>query len=152
MRIRGALTPPPSIEEPVRKMPLGRISMDGGAGGGPELYHAAPMTLRPIQSAIPMVAHVYGDVSSRNLPIYPAVSTTIQQHSSAVESPTHIECLALILEKHVYRDPKSVRVSPISSPRKPTRANDAHHRSGNRVGGIAPIVSHLAGTRTCRGC
>jgi len=33
-----------------------------------KIPHAAPATERPIHNAIPSVAHVYGDVSSRNRP------------------------------------------------------------------------------------
>lgn len=46
--IRGARTPAPRIDEPVMKIP-----------------QAAPTTLKPIQLAIPKLAHKYGEVVSR---------------------------------------------------------------------------------------
>lgn len=51
VRMRGALTPPPRMEEPVMKMP-----------------HAAPTTDRPMQSEMPRLAHVNGDTDSRKAP------------------------------------------------------------------------------------
>jgi hypothetical protein len=60
--ILGALTPPPRIEEPVMKIPLLTLSqyfvlsklflLDAQCTD-----HAAPTTERPIQRAIPVLAH-----------------------------------------------------------------------------------------------
>ena len=47
--MRGALTPPPRMEEPVVNMP-----------------QPAPMTDREREAAIPIPAHMCGDVSVRN--------------------------------------------------------------------------------------
>jgi hypothetical protein len=51
VRMRGALTPPPRMDEPVMKMP-----------------HAAPTTDSPIQSDMPRSAHAKGDTDSRKAP------------------------------------------------------------------------------------
>jgi hypothetical protein len=51
VRIRGALTPPPTIEEPVKKIP-----------------HAAPTTDNPMHKAIPIFAQAYGETDSRKWP------------------------------------------------------------------------------------
>ena len=58
--IRGARTPAPRIEDPVIKIPLlvGKVICT---------YHAAPTTLRPMHKPIPVLAHTYGLVSSRNV-------------------------------------------------------------------------------------
>ena len=64
VRIRGALTPPPRIEEPVIKMPLQTNELAAlllvtveQAPLKVVAYHAAPTTDKPIQRAIPRSAH-----------------------------------------------------------------------------------------------
>lgn len=44
-RMRGAFTPPPTMEQPVNHIP-----------------HAAPTTLNPKPNATPKLAHPYGDM------------------------------------------------------------------------------------------
>ena len=68
--IRGALTPPPRIEEPVMKIPLfeilsvfARVRVWYSCA-----YHAAPTTDRPMQRPMPRSAHACGDTLSRNRP------------------------------------------------------------------------------------
>lgn len=50
--ILGALTPAPKILAPVTKIP-----------------QPAPITLRPMQRPIPVIAHAYGEVCSKNAPM-----------------------------------------------------------------------------------
>jgi hypothetical protein len=74
VRMRGARTPPPNIDDPVKKIPLFsgllemvvRLGIDGIHAGNP--YHPAPRTLKPKQRAMPTAAQAYGLVSSRNAP------------------------------------------------------------------------------------
>lgn len=72
VRILGALTPPPTIDEPVRKIPLKTALLAIQASSYPYhqsiAYHAAPTTDNPIHRAIPRVAQTYGDTDSRNWP------------------------------------------------------------------------------------
>jgi len=78
VRMRGALTPPPMMEEPVMKMPLlageswlACVVLLWGFNDGEwweGRYHAAPTTERPMQRPIPRLAHAYGDTVSRNRP------------------------------------------------------------------------------------
>lgn len=63
VRIRGALTPPPRMDDPVMKIPLERRLSAGDAGGfdgiaGNDAHHAAPTTEKPIHKAIPILAQV----------------------------------------------------------------------------------------------
>jgi hypothetical protein len=68
VRIRGARTPPPMIEEPVMKIPLGICQMViiSGLRERGTIYHAAPTTDSPMQSPMPKLAQACGDTSSRN--------------------------------------------------------------------------------------
>lgn len=67
--IRGALTPPPRIEEPVMNMPLYEIfSVRYPRMWNLCTYHAAPTTDSPMQRPMPKSAHAYGDTLSRNCP------------------------------------------------------------------------------------
>lgn len=71
VRIRGARTPPPTIEDPVMKMPLERkICQCPGSSQAPEgyPYHAAPTTDRPMHSEMPKLAQAVGDTDSRKAP------------------------------------------------------------------------------------
>jgi hypothetical protein len=61
--MRGARTPPPNIDAPVKKIPLYSRSLEmaamivvSGIHGG-NTHHPAPRTLKPKQRAIPIVAH-----------------------------------------------------------------------------------------------
>lgn len=97
VRMRGARTPPPMIEEPVMKIPLdpcqtGVVVREEG------LYHAAPTTDNPMQSPMPRLAQACGDTSSRNCPTYfkhqrpfhsyksPKVERTLKASPSPVKS------------------------------------------------------------------
>ena len=71
VRILGALTPAPRIDEPVMKIPL---SVGQNPVWEEELpvvcsYHAAPTTERPMQRVMPRSAHAYGEIDSRKAPI-----------------------------------------------------------------------------------
>jgi len=71
VRIRGALTPPPRIEDPVMNIPLDVVN--GLATYDPIFawtYHAAPTTDRPMHKPIPRSAQTYGDIVSKNCPTY----------------------------------------------------------------------------------
>lgn len=68
VRIRGARTPPPRMDEPVMKIPLrGRVSFTVSCQTR-YTHQPAPRTLRPMQRPIPVDAHAYGLVSSKNRP------------------------------------------------------------------------------------
>jgi hypothetical protein len=56
VRMRGARTPPPIIEEPVIKIPLVFLSENIGMVGKRDVYHAAPTTDNPMQSPMPKLA------------------------------------------------------------------------------------------------
>jgi hypothetical protein len=56
VRIRGARTPPPIIEEPVMKIPLEVYQRRGSDGREREEYQAAPTTDNPMQSPMPKLA------------------------------------------------------------------------------------------------
>jgi hypothetical protein len=74
VRIRGARTPPPRMDEPVTKIPLRSctnqpmspkpVRMEGNKC----THHPAPRTLSPMQRPMPVDAHMYGLDSSRNRP------------------------------------------------------------------------------------
>ena len=72
VRMRGARTPAPRIDEPVMKMPLYGVHRvnswpcDWTRIGF--IYHAAPTTDNPIHSPIPRSAQTYGDIDSRKAP------------------------------------------------------------------------------------
>ena len=66
--MRGALTPPPNIDAPVMKIPLQEELVHGYDWHNGHTYHPAPSTLSPRQRPIPVDAHAYGLVSSRNWP------------------------------------------------------------------------------------
>jgi hypothetical protein len=74
VRIRGALTPAPRIDEPVIKIPLDACELltvlpkTVPSHWILRPYHAAPTTERPMQSAIPVHAHAYGEIDSRKFP------------------------------------------------------------------------------------
>jgi hypothetical protein len=57
VRILGALTPPPMMDEPVMKIPLVRnVSVVPIERRETSHYHAAPTTDNPMQSPIPVEA------------------------------------------------------------------------------------------------
>lgn len=71
VRMRGARTPPPTIEDPVMKMPLQTklreyLGPSRASEGWP--YHAAPTTERPMHSEMPKLAQPVGDTDSRKAP------------------------------------------------------------------------------------
>lgn len=71
VRIRGARTPPPTIEDPVIKMPLKRktrefVEPSQAPEGLP--YHAAPTTDKPMHSEMPKLAQPVGETDSRKAP------------------------------------------------------------------------------------
>jgi hypothetical protein len=71
VRIRGARTPPPRMDEPVMKIPLRTPRGYYGIRrqkGCLVAYHAAPTTDSPMQSAMPRSAHAYGETDSRKAP------------------------------------------------------------------------------------
>ena len=58
--MRAARTPAPRMDAPVIKMPL--------VSAREATYHPAPMTLMPIQHAMPRFAQTYGDVFCKKPP------------------------------------------------------------------------------------
>ena len=74
VRMRGARTPPPNIDDPVKKIPLYSwllktvVSLGIDSIHVGDKYHPAPRTLKPKQRAMPTAAQAYGLVSSRNAP------------------------------------------------------------------------------------
>jgi hypothetical protein len=73
VRIRGARTPPPNIDAPVRNIPLRfvRINYVSHQQHSARFWitdHPAPRTLKPKQRPIPRDAQAYGLVSSKNAP------------------------------------------------------------------------------------
>jgi hypothetical protein len=72
VRIRGALTPPPRMDDPVMKIPLSvRTSsyhQSSRQRKGNVPYQAAPTTESPIHMAMPRSAHAYGETDSRKAP------------------------------------------------------------------------------------
>ena len=83
VRIRGARTPPPRIDEPVTKIPLrlGSINEQNAQWIARTKFshHPAPRTLSPIQRPIPVDAHMYGLDSSRNRPTLNASPEPVRQ-------------------------------------------------------------------------
>lgn len=132
VRIRGALTPPPIILVPVTNIPLLTPLTDCFFTVLADLissatYHAAPTTLSPIHSAIPSVAHVYGDVSSKNRPTW---APQCQSGSSnyrlfpitrRVGCLSNIKFLSIIVEQHIYKKIASVSKRP--QLKRPTRSS-----------------------------
>jgi len=73
VRILGALTPPPRIEAPVMKIPLLCLSQYADLSilflsDAQCTDHAAPTTERPMQRAIPVLAHAWGEMLRRKSP------------------------------------------------------------------------------------
>jgi hypothetical protein len=100
VRILGALTPPPRIDEPVMKMPLCivyRLSISVCTSISAVTDHAAPTTESPMQSAIPVPAHAWGENLRRCL------SDATSARYVWLNQSTHVECLSLSIKQHVWR-------------------------------------------------
>ena len=84
--MRGALTPPPRIDDPVTKMP-----------------HAAPTTDRPMHSAMPKSAHANGDTASRKPPTYIVDSSAFVRNGTTerMRCP-YIKGLAAAGKEHIW--------------------------------------------------
>lgn len=65
--MRGALTPPPMMLTPVVWIPLHTITHYFKNKNINYTYTAAPTTERATDRPMPTVAHMWGEVSSRNL-------------------------------------------------------------------------------------
>lgn len=78
--MRGALTPPPTMLTPVVWIPLKLFIFYEFMKQTLKItYTAAPTTDRATDSPIPTVAHICGEVSSRNLNIQ-SMNTRITPH------------------------------------------------------------------------
>jgi hypothetical protein len=99
VRIRGALTPPPTMDTPVVQMPLCDCQMPCLQNASRRTYHAEPTTERPMHSAMPTLANVYGEILSRKAPTWGPVS-----HVCSVLGQTraYVEGLSFVVEEHVW--------------------------------------------------
>ena len=98
VRIRGALTPPPTMDTPVVQMPLCDCQMRCVCVPDSQTYHAEPTTERPMHSAIPTLANVYGDMLSRKAPTWDVISHV---RIGLVGTRAYVESFAFVVEEHV---------------------------------------------------
>ena len=64
-----------------------------------ETYHAEPTTERPMHSAIPTLANVYGEMLSRKAPTWGTISPV---RAVEVQTRAYVEGLSFVVEEHVW--------------------------------------------------
>lgn len=96
VRIRGALTAAPRIDEPVMAIPLQNVSIKMTIGASlmrshPRIcaYQAAPTTDRPMHSAIPKFAQAEGVTDSKKAPTLKDSPLPVKSISTSLVSGGH---------------------------------------------------------------
>lgn len=142
VRIRGARTPPPNIEEPVMNIPLRSISLSAkldcrkkAKSSCEKTYHPAPNTLNPIHNPIPVAAHANGLDSSRNRPML-----------NASPDPIHHQVqVGLVLSKsyeQLVRGSMEMQRSRLACEEQ-VQCNDDDDERRQTVRVVRPVVAHL---------
>ena len=102
VRIRGALTPPPMIEEPVMKMPLPDSTL-ADVVVCPHVVERTMPLLRHLDRCIELFRDPPMRMEKRFREIGPPGTSSVSLRLSPINASTYIESFSFPVEQHIYK-------------------------------------------------